>query len=88
MEKELGVKTASWARRPAVLIALERDVGTSWGVWSAATIAEEGEDLVRQQAGRVDSVGARHVRELGHADHGGVGAWTASVRVQCAAVAS
>ena len=70
-----------------MLIALERDVGTSWGVWSVATI-EEGEDLVRQQAGRVDSVGARQVRELGHADHGEVGAWTASARVQCAAVAS
>jgi hypothetical protein len=53
-----------------------------------ACVAEEGEDLVRQQAGHVDSVGARQVRELGHADHGGVGAWTASVRVQCAAVAS
>ena len=42
--EERGVKTASWARRPAVLIALERDVGTSLGVWSAATIAEEEDD--------------------------------------------
>jgi hypothetical protein len=41
--EERGDKTASWARRPAVLIALERDVGTSWGVWGAATVAEEEE---------------------------------------------
>ena len=67
-----------------MLIVLERDVGTSWGVWSMATI-EEGEDLVQQQAGRV---GARQVHELGHADHGGVDALIALVRVVGAVVAS
>ena len=79
-EKKLGVCRRGRRRcpghaGPAVLITLERDVGTSWGVWSVATI-KEGEDLVQQQAGRVDRVGARQVRELGHADHGGVGALT------------
>ena len=49
-EKKLGVCRRGRRPRPghagpAVLIALERDVGTSWGVWSVATI-EEGEDLV------------------------------------------
>ena len=59
VEKELGVKTASWARRPAVLIALERDVGTSWGVWSAATIAEEEDDgCVKHLGGRRSGHGA------------------------------
>jgi hypothetical protein len=49
-EEERGVKTASWARRPAVLIALERDVGTSWGVWGAATVTEEEEDRAARAA--------------------------------------
>ena len=34
----------------AVLIVLERDVGTSWGVWSAATVAEEEEDRAARAA--------------------------------------
>jgi hypothetical protein len=33
-----------------VLIALERDVGTSWGVWGAATVTEEEEDRAAQAA--------------------------------------
>ena len=75
VEKKLGVCRRERRSRPghagpAVLIMLERDVGMSCGVWSVATI-EEGEDFVQQQAGRVDRVGARQARELGHADHGG-----------------
>jgi hypothetical protein len=56
-----------------VLIALERDVGTSWGVWSAATIAEE-EDDDHDRAARAAALPAS-VRGMGaswgHADHGG-----------------
>ena len=70
--EERGVKTASCARRPAVLIALERDVGTSWGVWTA-TISEE-EDDDHERAARAAALPAS-VRGMdaswGHADHGG-----------------
>ena len=55
-------------------------------MWSVATI-QEGENLVQQQAGRVKRVGARQVRELGHADHDRVGVLIALVRVVGAAVA-
>ena len=44
---------------PAVLIVLEHDVGTSWGVWSAATIAEEEDDgCVKHLGGRRSGHGA------------------------------
>jgi hypothetical protein len=33
-----------------VLIALERDMGTSWGVWGAATVVEEEEDRAARTA--------------------------------------